>query len=259
MTLGETFPLLRDGTLFDWGNKLVQRSAQGQHAVVPTQAMATLTEGLIPVGWAGAFGCVALLSAMILAAIITPTLELHGRARRARPGMGSSRPPWASDAQSALVWTAALGLMALAGWSILVGALLDTPLLRMVLHPSRELPIVLGAGLLIPLLTWAILLEWRGIKVACLGAVVLWIIPLMVGVIGMLSGTDPLHWPKWCLGLSGFALPFYSMSQSVTGLVDLSSVVREMRGPWLMSLIIHAVLGTGMYVFLRKAQRGDLA
>ncbi len=255
MSLGETFPLLRDGTLFEWTNRLIARGGHERHAALTGPALAVLTQGLIPVGWAGAFGCVALLSAMILAAIITPTLEQHGRARRARPGERRRRAlPWASDAQSALLWAVALGLMALAGWAVLVGRLLDTPLLRLVLQPSPQLPLVLGAGLIVPLLTWTILLEWRGLKIACLGAFVFWIVPIMVGIVGMLSGTNPLHWPKWWLGVSGFALPFYSISQSVNGFADLSSILEQLRVPWLISLGGHAMLAVMMLCFLRRAQ-----
>jgi hypothetical protein len=259
MSLGELFPLLRDGTLFDWGNRLASKAQQGHAHTIPIEAVSVLSQGLIPLGWAGAFGCVALLSAMILAAIITPTLEQHGRARRARLGDSPLRVPWASDAQSALGWTAVLGVMALAGWAVLVERLLDTPLLRFVLHPSPELPLTLGVGLLIPLVTWAILLEWRGLKIACLGAFLLWIVPVMVAVVGILAGTNPLHWPRWWLGLSGFALPFYSISQSMHGLADLGGILEQFRVPWIFSLAGHAVLAGVMYVFLRRAQSREAA
>ena len=257
MSLGETFPLLRDGTLFDWSNRLVDRARHEGHGELPGAAVSVVTQGLIPVGWAGAFGCVALLSAMILAAIITPTFEQHGRARRARPGGSSSRLAWASDAQSALLWTGVLGLMALAGWAVLVERLLDTPLLHLVLQPDPRLPFVLGAGLIIPLLTWAVLLEWRGLKIACLGAFVFWIVPVMVGIVGILSGTNPLHWPKWWLGLSGFALPFYSISQSMNGLAGVGGILQQLRVPWLISLGGHAVLAVVMLGCLRRARHLD--
>ena len=255
LSLGETFPLVRDGTLFDWSHRMVAKGSQGRQPTLPGPVADVLSQGLIPVAWAGAFGCVALLSAMILAAIITPTLEQHGRARRVYPGGNSPRLPWASDARSALAWTAVLGAMALAGWAVLVKELLDTPLLRMVLQPTGRLPLVLGAGLLIPLLTWAVLLEWRGLKIACLGAFVFWVVPVMVSVVGMLAGTNPLHWPKWWLGVSGFALPFYAMSQSMNGLADVGDILRQLRAPWLLSLGGHAALAVVMFVYLRRAQR----
>ncbi len=257
MSLGETFPLLRDGTLFAWGNKLLAGAGNrhGRSPAFSDAALSMASQGLIPIGWAGALGCVALLSAMILAAIITPTLEQHGRARRARQDDPASRLPWTSDARSALLWTGVLGLMALAGWSVLVEQLVDTPLLRLVIHPSPQLPFVLGAGLIIPLLTWAILLEWRGLKIACLGAFVFWIVPVMVAIVGVLSGTNPLHWPRWWLGLSGFALPFYSISQAMIGQPDVSDLLHPLRAPWLISLVAHAALGTVMFAGLRRAQR----
>ena len=255
MSLGETFPLLRDGTLFEWGNRLATRASHGHNQEISGAMVSVATQGLIPVGWAGAFGCVALLSAMVLAAIITPTLEQHDRAKRRRRHDSPARLPWTSDAQSAFLWTGVLGLMALAGWSVLVGRLLDTPLLRLVLQPGPRLPFVLGVGLLIPLLTWALLLEWRGLKVACLGAFVCWIVPVMVGIVGILSGTNPLHWPKWWLGLSGFALPFYSMSQALSGVTDLSVIMQQLRGPWLVSVGGHAALAIVLFCCLRRAQR----
>lgn len=256
MTLGETFPLLRDGTLFDLGNRLVTRGTHGRNVAIGETAMSALTQGLIPVGWAGAFGGVALLSAMILAAIITPTLERHLRARRAARNGAAHRPPWTSDAASAVWWTAALGLLALAGWVALVEQLFDTPLLHLAMRPGAWLPINLGLGLMIPLLTWAILLEWRGIKAACLGAFVLWIIPVMVSVVGLLSGSTTLEgWPRWWLALSGLTLPFYSMGQSVSGIAQVGGYLQELRAPWIASLCIHAILAGGMFICLRRAQR----
>lgn len=256
MSLGETFPLLKDGTLFNWGNRLLEEGGHGKgERVLAREAMSVVAQGVVPVGWAGAFGCVALLSAMILAAIITPTLEQHGRARRARRDDPAWRLSWMADARSALLWTAALGLMVLAGWSLLVGRLLDTPLLHLVLRPGAGLPFVLGAGLLVPLLTWTVLLEWRGLKVACLGAFVCWVIPVMVGVVGMLSGVSFLRWPRWWLGVSGFTMPFYSMSQSMSGLGALADLCQQLRWPWLLSLGVHAVLAVVMFGCLRRAQR----
>ncbi len=256
MSLGETFPLLRDGTLFDWGNRVIAKHSHGPgQAELAGQAATVLTQGLIPLGWAGMFGCMALLSAMILSAIITPTLEQHRGARRAHLDDPTLRLPWTGDARSALLWTVVLGLMALAGWAVLVEQLLDTPLLHLVITPSACLPLFLGAGLLIPLLTWAILLEWRGPKTAGLGVFVGWIIPVMIGIVGILSGMNPTHWPKWWIGLSGFALPFYSISQSMSGLADLSDTLRELRAPWLLSLGGHAILAVVMLFYLRRAQR----
>ncbi len=255
MSLGETFPLLQDGTLFEWGNRLVTKGSHGHNQEISGAMISVATEGLIPIGWAGAFGCVALLSAMLLAAIITPTLEQYDRAKRSRRNDSSRRLPWTSDAQSALLWTGVLGLMALGGWSVLVERLLDTPLLHLVLQPGPRLPFVLGVGLIIPLLTWAILLEWRGLKAACLGAFVFWIVPVMVGIVGTLSGTNPLHWPKWWIAWSGFALPFYSMSQSMSGVTDLNEIMQQLRGPWLVSLGGHAALAVVMFCCLRRARR----
>ncbi len=255
MSLGETFPLLQDGTLFEWGNRLVTKGSHGHNQEISGAMISVATEGLIPIGWAGAFGCVALLSAMLLAAIITPTLEQYDRAKRSRRNDFSRRLPWTSDAQSALLWTGVLGLMALGGWSVLVERLLDTPLLHLVLQPGPRLPFVLGVGLIIPLLTWAILLEWRGLKAACLGAFVFWIVPVMVGIVGTLSGTNPLHWPKWWIAWSGFALPFYSMSQSMSGVTDLNEIMQQLRGPWLVSLGGHAALAVVIFCCLRRARR----
>ncbi len=255
MSLGETVPLLRDGTLFELGTRLVAKGQHNRDGAVSEAAAKALSEGLIPVAWAGAFGCVALLSAMVLAAIITPTLERHGRARRAHREGTAARLPWASDAGSAFAWTIVLGLMALGGWVYLVEQLLATSLLHLVIPPGPRLPLNLALGLLIPLLTWAILLEWRGLKVACLGAFVLWVIPEMVGIVGILSGTNPMAWPRWWLALSGFTLPFYSMGQSMTGLAELGDTLQRLRAPWMASLALHALLAAVMFVYLRQAQR----
>ena len=250
MSLGELFPLLRDGTLFDWTKRAVSQSRKGA-------GLTALTEGLIPLGWAAALGCVALVSAMVWSAIITPTLEQHVGGKRARLGTGGARLPWAGDARSALAWTATLGLMALAGWTVLVDHLLGTPMLHLVLRPERGMPLTLGAGLLIPLLTWAVLLEWRGFKIACLWAFVGWVIPLMVAIVGMIAGANVTHWPKWSLAISGFALPVFSMSQSLSGLADATGVARQLYWPWLVSLGGHATLAVAMFFYLQRAQRLD--
>ena len=78
----------------------------------------------------------------------------------------------------------------------------------------------------------------------------------MIAIVGMLAGANPLHWPKWAMGFSGFAMPFYSMSQSMSGgLAEVGNSLRELRMPWLLSLGAHAVAAAVMFCCLHRDQR----
>jgi hypothetical protein len=250
MSLGELNPLIQNGTLFEPGKRMSQIIKTPAGSITPEAA-----QEVMAVIWAGVVGCVALAAAMLVAAIITPTLEQHWRALRAARNQESEGLRWTSDSRSALPWTLGLGLIAVAGWYELVKQVLDTPILSFVFRPDPAMLSILGAGLLLPLIAWGLLLEWRGMKAAMGGAFVFWMIPLMISVVAGLSGASLTGWPKWLMAFSGFTLPFLSLLQCSRGLANFGGYLHDLRQPWIASLIAHAGLAAFLWLRLRIAQK----
>jgi len=253
MSLGEISPLVRDGTLFDPAGRSPSKwMAHGSSIAEPVAR-----QGMMII-WAGTVGCIALLTAMLVATIITPTLEQHWSALRALRSKGPRRIAWSSDPYSALAWTAGLGLLATTGWYYLAREVMETPGLSFFLRPDSSMPVIFIAGLLIPLLTWALLLEWRGMKAAFAGAFIFWIVPIMIVVVAVLSGTHAAGWPKWLAAMSGFSLPYLSLVQSSRGLEHFPGMP-DLHGPWLVSLSAHGILAAVLWYRLRQARTLDPA
>jgi hypothetical protein len=250
MSLGEISPKVADGTLFAAAGR-TPRMWQSRGSAISNDMM----EQGMAVAWAGAVGCVALVTAMLVASIITPTLDQHWCALRALRNREAGRMPWTSDAHGALAWVAGLGLLATGSWYYLVREVMDTPLLTLVLRPDPGMPWILAGGLLLPLLVWGLLLELRGMRDAFAAAFVFWIIPIMVVVVAVLSGASITGWPRWLACLSGFALPFLSLLQASNGLAHFGEIFADLRRPWLVSIWVHAGLAVALWWELRKAQR----
>ncbi len=248
MSLGEICPHIADGTLLRFGRDF----SVGGMNFTDEVGQRGLT-----IAWAAAFGVVALIIAMLVASMITPTLDQYWRAQRALQAQGSRRLAWTSDAASALGWVVALGLCTAASWRCVVDQTMATPLVAFILHPASSLPFMLAGGLLLPLLVWSALLEWRGQKMAYAAAFAFWIIPLMIVIVAMLSGVSITGWPRWFLSLSGFALPALSLFQALTGLSRLGDSFTALHAPWVLSLWIQSGLAIVFYCALRKAQRSE--
>ena len=252
MSLGEIFPRVDDGTLFQAGEKLPRAWARsGQISDAVTEQGMTLI-------WAGAVGSVALVAAMLVASIITPTLDQHWCALRALRQRQSARIPWVGDAHSAFVWVIGLGAFAAAGWYYLVREVMTEPMLALVLRPDPAMPWLFLTSILLPLLAWALLMEWRGMRAAYAAAFVGWIIPLMVVIVAVLSGASITGWPRWWLSFSGLLLPALSLLQSSHWLANLSTFFDNLRTPWLVSLWVHGFIVAGLFIALRKAQRSEM-
>jgi hypothetical protein len=148
---------------------------------------------------------------MLIASIITPTLDQHWCALRAMRNRNSRRVSWTSDAHSAFTWVIGLGLLAAGSWYYLVHQVIAIPVISMIFKPDPALPFMLAAGILLPLVAWALVLELGGMKMAYGAAFVFWIIPMMIVVIAVLSGQSITSWPRWLMSFSGFTLPFLSL------------------------------------------------
>jgi hypothetical protein len=248
MSLGEISPRLQDGSLFEFQNPMRPRSS----TMLPVSA-----ETGMALLWAGGFGSVGLFTAMLLTASIAPSLEQYWRARRSAGHPSNTKLPWTSDASGALPWSFALGAVLLVGWTFLVRALLASPFLAAFAKPASTMPALLAAGILIPLITWTLLVELRGLGFASMAAFVAWLVPPMVATVGLLAGTLPTDWPKWVMALSGFVLPFLSLFESLGGWSIVPGMELGVRAPWLASLVLHAGVAVFLYLRLRRARLQD--
>lgn len=66
-------------------------------------------------------------------------------------------------------------------------------------------------SVLLPALVWYQWLLRKGLRVALLTGFLLWIVPVMAAVIGMMFHVDPGTWPKWLAGVSGLLAPGYAI------------------------------------------------
>jgi hypothetical protein len=205
--------------------------------------------------WAGGFGVVGLITAMVLSSSIAPTLDQHWRALRGLARSKGARLPWADDARSAVPWSIVLAGVLFAGWYYLVRQLLDLPFLRMFAAPVPAMPYLLAAAVLVPLLVWTILIEWRGGKFAAMAVFLFWVLPLMVAIVSILSGVNPDGWPRWFFGASGLMLPFLGLFESFGGIGKAFAEMAKEHEVWRASIIVHSVLVVVFWVCLRRAQK----
>jgi len=248
LSLGEIVPLLQDPKF------LQSRHLSGNAGVLQ---MAGASQPVIALLWAGGFGIVGLLTAMLLSSSIAPTLDQHWRALRGAARSARARVPWADDARSAVPWSIALAGVLVAGWYYLVRQLFDTPLVRVIVTPLPAMPYLLGAAIVVPLLVWTILLEWRGARFASMAAFVVWVLPLMVAIVSIISGVDPVGWPRWFFGASGLTLPFFALFESFGGLGKAFADSGKSHQVWMVSIISYSVLAVVFYICLRRAQKPE--
>jgi hypothetical protein len=250
MSLGEITPRLQQGNLFTLHALSVDRSSH----VSKEDAQIGFS-----LAWVAGFGVMGLWSAMLLSSSLAPTLEQAWRASRAGGVLSKTPLPLASDARSAVLWSAGLGGLLVGAWMYLLHQLFESPFLHMLVTPIDAMPLMLAAGVLIPLLTWTLLIEWRGIRLAGMAVFVVWVVAPMVAVIGMLAGASPTAWPRWFVAASGFGLPLLSLFESVKIGLPLPFDTASVRLPWMVSLSVYALIAVGMAVRLRQAQRNPPA
>lgn len=199
MLLGNALPLIEHGQIFP------SREFQSRLFASPGWKP-SITEGMAMIGL---YGLVALLLVLVLASIITPTLDGQVRGRRRARKLGLPRPPWFSDPATGFWFVLAMVAVASAGWYIFARELMQSAWFAGVSLP-RYTPWAFGLAMATASLGFHALLETWGARRVFLAVVFLGIAPLMAGATLAGSGGRLITPGIWIAGLSPLAGPSFA-------------------------------------------------
>lgn len=170
MLLGNALPLIAPGLLFP--SREFQQRLYAARGWTPR-----ITEGMAMIGL---YGMVALLLVLILASIITPTLDGQVRGQRRALKLGHPRPPWFSDAATGFWFVLALAAAGATGWYCFARALIHSTWYSGLALPAFT-PWAFALAIGTASLAFHALLELWGARRVFLAVVFIGIAPLMVG------------------------------------------------------------------------------
>lgn len=201
LLLGNALPLIDPGTLFpsrEFG-RMTGINFEWQPAAAEAVAMS------------GIYGAVTLVLLWVLGGIITPSLDHQVRGWRRARKQGRGALPRMSDESTAGLWVAGMALAGASGWVVFTRALVESRWFPGQVVPPLVAP-CLVAVLLAAGLGFQALLEWKGGRIVGLVAILLGVVPLMVG--SVLSVISESLYPAgvWLACMSPASLPFYASS-----------------------------------------------
>lgn len=241
--LGSALPLVQSGRLFP-SRELQNRFIEG----LPWQPDPSEALALVSI-----YGIVTLLLLLAFATIITPTPERQFQGWRRARKLGLKRIPPLTDAGSAWWFALAMAAIGGAGWFAFARGTLESHW-----FPEQSVPLMLLAGYcgLLAAITLACqsLLETRGTKMTFLAAIVIGVVPLMVGSILCIVSEALYPIGIWVLGISPLVLPVYSAD--LLKIVDLptsiSNAVPQAFYFWTAAISAAAIWLTFNLVTSRK-------
>lgn len=207
LLLGNALPLIDPGTLFP---------SREMRKWSPEFLAGWKPEPLEAVGLSGLYGLTTLALLIVLGGIITPNTESQIRGWRRARKHGESSLPLLSDAATAFWWVAAMALAGATGWFLFTRGLVESRWF------GAELPLQVlayfAAVLLVLGVSSQVLLEAKGMRAVGLAAILVGVVPLMLGAVCV-----PLEKPvlsTWFFGISPASMPFFA-SGSVLPISDL--------------------------------------
>ena len=207
LLLGNALPLIDPGTLFP-SREIRKYSIEFLAGWKP--------EPLEAVGLSGLYGFTTLALLVTLGGIITPNTESQIRGWRRARKHGETSLPLLSDAATAFWWVMTMALFGAAGWFLFTRGLVESRWF------GAELPLqVFGyfaAVLMVLGISYQVLLEAKGLRAVALAAILVGVVPLMLGAVCV-----PLEKPVlsvWFFGLSPVTMPLFA-SGSVLPITEL--------------------------------------
>ena len=213
MLLGNALPLIVPGLIFP--SREFQRRLYQSAGWRPT-----VSEGVAMIGL---YGLVALGLMLVLILIITPTLDGQARGWHRARKLGITRPPWHSDAATALWFVLALALTGTAGWSVFAHELIGSHWFAGVALPAWT-PAVFALVLLTAGVAFHALLEHWGGRAVFLAVVFAGAAPAMAGAVLAAAsnwGDGWLTLAMWVSGISPLSAPIFA-TQTLLPKTDLS-------------------------------------
>jgi hypothetical protein len=201
-----------------------------------------------------AFGSIGLGITLLLTVSVAPTPMESFRSARARL-FAEPHPQAAADARSAVPVCLAMTVVVVGAWLFLIQQAQTPVLLRTVLKPHSDQPVLLFFAVLVPLISWCLLIELRGRKIATLCLLGFWIAAPLAAIVCGLAGVSLNSWPRWLFASSGLTLPSVALFNS------FQFSPTELETPWLVSIGFHSglslLLGLLLGVRNKKQRTAD--
>ena len=213
LLLGNALPLIEPGTLFP------------SHGLASMARLAVLWE---PTPWeaaamCGLYGLVTLVLIFVLGGLITPSADHQLRGWRRARKQGATALPRLADAATAFWWVGVMALAGAVGWFLFTRALVESHWFAGHALPLQTLgfftAVMLAGGI-----GFQTLLEAKGGRAVGLTAILVAVVPLMVGAVLGAVSAHMLTTAVWVIGMSPLSLPFYAAS-SLLSIVELPETV----------------------------------
>ena len=207
LLLGNALPLIDPGTLFP-SREMRKFSVEFLAGWKPQPSEAVVLSGL--------YGFTTLALLIILGGIITPNTESQIRGWRRARKHGDASLPLLSDAATAFWWVLVMALSGAAGWFLFTRGLVESRWFGAEL--SLQVFGYFAAVLIVLGISYQVLLEAKGLRAVGLAAILVGVVPIMLGAL-----CAPLEKPVlsvWFLGLSPASMPFFA-SGSVLPITEL--------------------------------------
>ena len=199
LLLGNALPLIEPGRLFP--SRAFSRMVKLLPDWQPQPAEAVMMAGI--------YGLVTLVLICILAGIITPSAHHQRRGWRRARKQGEAALPRLADAATAFWFVLVMALAGAAGWFLFTRALVESRW-----FPGQQVPLgVLGyftAVLFAGGVGWQALLEAKGARVVGLTAILVGVVPLMIGAVCSVISDRLIPTAAWVIGISPLSMPFYA-------------------------------------------------
>jgi hypothetical protein len=195
-----------------------------------------------PLGTICWFGIVIGILNLILVSLLIPSLSRRLTAAKER---------WWEDGREALPWVLGISMMSVAAWFL-------------VIHSIRQINasglanfdivtgIRLSFSIIIPAVTWYLLVLWQGWKKALGIGFLVGVLPLMVVILGTLVSSSTSGWPKWVAATSILVMPGYASSHCVLPAPGSDS---DTSSAFLISASMHMAVAIFMFHSARRMLR----
>lgn len=224
LTCGELLPQFGrgEGVSFAFTSSILKISMDSVTAMNPTFPASV---------WMFGFAVVLGLLSLLMTGILTPSVQPR------ETGSRDSKIFWKSFKTSNLPSIIIVALLNAGAWSWVTGVLVrDTPRLEEMSLGFAEVVWAILAFLLPANLFHAFLRRF-GWKRTMLAGFLVWILPVMLSLIGLMMSTRPDGWPMWLAGMSGILLPGFAAVSKVAG-----PVMQAARPVFHVSLMINILL-----------------
>lgn len=205
LLLGNALPLIEPGSIFP------SRAFNRMIRVIPDWN----PEPMEAVTLSGVYGLMTLLLIFVLGGIITPSSDSQIRGWRRARKQGHSSLPILSDAATGFWFTLLMSIAGAAGWFLFTRALVESRW-----FPGHFVPIsvfgyyaavLFGCGM-----GFQVLMELKGGRSIKMAAIIVGVLPLMLGSTLLPIGKQLFPAASWLIGMSPLSIPFFAAGSQLS-------------------------------------------